>query len=195
MQTSGVETERNVSGGGSESDNWALKATADAYANKGKHIITSKIEHHAILHTCEYLEKKGFEVTYLDVDENGFVNPADVEKAIDLDTILVSIMTANNEIGTIEPIAEIGKISKDHGVLFHTDAVQAFGHIPMNVDEMNIDMLSASGHKINGPKEIGIMYIRKGVKIGSFVHGGAQERRRKSRYSQCSGYCRNRKSC
>ena len=167
-------------GGGSESDNWALKATADAYANKGKHIITSKIEHHAILHTCEYLEKKGFEVTYLDVDENGFVNPADVEKAIRPDTILVSIMTANNEIGTIEPIAEIGKIAKDHGVLFHTDAVQAFGHIPMNVDEMNIDMLSASGHKINGPKGIGIMYIRKGVKIGSFVHGGAQERQRRA---------------
>ena len=170
----GARTEEiYFTGGGSESDNWALKATADAYANKGKHIITSKIEHHAILHTCEYLEKKGFEVTYLDVDENGFVNPADVEKAIRPDTILVSIMTANNEIGTIEPIAEIGKIAKDHGVLFHTDAVQAFGHIPMNVDEMNIDMLSASGHKINGPKGIGIMYIRKGVKIGSFVHGGA----------------------
>ena len=166
--------------GGSESDNWALKATADAYGNKGKHIITSKIEHHAILHTCEYLEKKGFEVTYLDVDENGFVNPADVEKAIRPDTILISIMTANNEIGTIEPIAEIGKIAKEHGVLFHTDAVQAFGHIPMNVDEMNIDMLSASGHKINGPKGIGIMYIRKGVKIGSFVHGGAQERQRRA---------------
>ena len=177
----GARTEEiYFTGGGSESDNWALKTTADAYANKGKHIITSKIEHHAILHTCEYLEKKGFEVTYLDVDENGFVNPADVEKAIRPDTILVSIMTANNEIGTIEPIAEIGKIAKDHGVLFHTDAVQAFGHIPMNVDEMNIDMLSASGHKINGPKGIGIMYIRKGVKIGSFVHGGAQERQRRA---------------
>ena len=177
----GARTEEiYFTGGGSESDNWALKATADAYANKGKHIITSKIEHHAILHTCEYLEKKGFEVTYLDVDENGFVNPADVEKAIRPDTILVSIMTANNEIGTIEPIAEIGKIAKDHGVLFHTDAVQAVGHIPMNVDEMNIDMLSASGHKINGPKGIGIMYIRKGVKIGSFVHGGAQERQRRA---------------
>ena len=177
----GARTEEiYFTGGGRESDNWALKATADAYANKGKHIITSKIEHHAILHTCEYLEKKGFEVTYLDVDENGFVNPADVEKAIRPDTILVSIMTANNEIGTIEPIAEIGKIAKDHGVLFHTDAVQAFGHIPMNVDEMNIDMLSASGHKINGPKGIGIMYIRKGVKIGSFVHGGAQERQRRA---------------
>lgn len=177
----GAKTEEiYFTGGGSESDNWALKATADAYRNKGKHIITSKIEHHAILHTCEYLEKKGFEVTYLDVDENGFVNPADVEKAIRPDTILISIMTANNEIGTIEPIAEIGKIAKEHGVLFHTDAVQAFGHIPMNVDEMNIDMLSASGHKINGPKGIGIMYIRKGVKIGSFVHGGAQERQRRA---------------
>ncbi len=177
----GARTEEiYFTGGGSESDNWALKATADAYGNKGKHIITSKIEHHAILHTCEYLEKKGFEVTYLDVDENGFVNPDDVEKAIRPDTILISIMTANNEIGTIEPIAEIGKIAKEHGVLFHTDAVQAFGHIPMNVDEMNIDMLSASGHKINGPKGIGIMYIRKGVKIGSFVHGGAQERQRRA---------------
>ena len=177
----GAKTEEiYFTGGGSESDNWALKATADAYGNKGKHIITSKIEHHAILHTCEYLEKKGFEVTYLDVDENGFVNPADVEKAIRPDTILISIMTANNEIGTIEPIAEIGKIAKEHGVLFHTDAVQAIGHIPMNVDEMNIDMLSASGHKINGPKGIGIMYIRKGVKIGSFVHGGAQERQRRA---------------
>ena len=177
----GAKTEEiYFTGGGSESDNWALKATADAYGNKGKHIITSKIEHHAILHTCEYLEKKGFEVTYLDVDENGFVNPVDVEKAIRPDTILISIMTANNEIGTIEPIAEIGKIAKEHGVLFHTDAVQAFGHIPMNVDEMNIDMLIASGHKINGPKGIGIMYIRKGVKIGSFVHGGAQERQRRA---------------
>ncbi len=177
----GAKTEEiYFTGGGSESDNWALKATADAYSNKGKHIITSKIEHHAILHTCEYLEKKGFKITYLDVDENGFVNPADVEKAIRPDTILVSVMTANNEIGTIEPIAEIGKIAKEHGVLFHTDAVQAFGHIPMNVDEMNIDMLSASGHKINGPKGIGIMYIRKGVKIGSFIHGGAQERQRRA---------------
>ena len=167
-------------GSGCEADNWAIKGIALANKSKGNHIITSKIEHHAILSTCEYLEKHGFEVTYLDVDENGFVNPADVEKAIRPDTILVSIMTANNEIGTIEPIAEIGKIAKDHGVLFHTDAVQAFGHIPMNVDEMNIDMLSASGHKINGPKGIGIMYIRKGVKIGSFVHGGAQERQRRA---------------
>lgn len=167
-------------GGGSESDNWALKATAEAYESKGKHIITSSIEHHAILHTCEYLERKGYEITYLDVDEYGTVNPEDVEKAIRPDTILISVMTANNEIGTIEPIKEIGKIAKKHGVLFHTDAVQALGHIPINVDDMNIDMLSASGHKINGPKGIGIMYIRKGVKIGSFVHGGAQERKRRA---------------
>ena len=167
-------------GGGSESDNWALKATAEAYANKGKHIITTKIEHHAILHTCEYLEKKGYEVTYLDVDGEGFVNLKELEAAIRPDTILISVMTANNEIGTVEPIYEIGQIAKKHGVLFHTDAVQAFGHIPINVDEMNIDMLSASGHKINGPKGIGIMYIRKGVKIKSFIHGGAQERQRRA---------------
>ena len=167
-------------GGGSESDNWALKATAEAYESKGKHIITSSIEHHAILHTCEYLERKGYEITYLDVDEYGTVNPEDVEKAIRPDTILISVMTANNEIGTIEPIKEIGEIAKKHGVLFHTDAVQALGHIPINVDDMNIDMLSASGHKINGPKGIGIMYIRKGVKIGSFIHGGAQERKRRA---------------
>lgn len=167
-------------GGGSESDNWAIKATAEAYASKGKHIITTKIEHHAVLHTCEYLEKKGYEVTYLDVDENGLVNPNELEKAIREDTILISIMAANNEIGTIEPIEEIGKIAKSHGVLFHTDAVQAFGHIKIDVDKMNIDMMSASGHKINGPKGIGLMYIRKGVKIRSFIHGGAQERQRRA---------------
>lgn len=167
-------------GGGSESDNWALKATAEAYAQKGKHIITSKIEHHAILHTCKWLEKQGFEVTYLDVDENGLVQPDTLRAAIRPDTILVSVMAANNEIGTIEPIAELGKIAHEAGALFHTDAVQAFGHIPMNVDEMHIDMLSASGHKIHGPKGIGILYIRKGVKIRSFVHGGAQERSRRA---------------
>ena len=166
--------------GGSESDNWALKCTAEAYANKGKHIITSRIEHHAILHTCAYLEQKGYEVTYLDVDEDGKISLEELEKAIRSDTILISIMSANNEIGTIEPIKEIGKIAHDHGVLFHTDAVQAFGHIPIDVEEMNIDMLSASGHKINGPKGIGVMYIRKGVKIRSFIHGGAQERKRRA---------------
>ena len=167
-------------GGGSESDNWALKATAEAYANKGKHIITSKIEHHAILHTCEWLEKHGFEVTYLNVDENGLVDLEELKAAIRPDTILISVMFANNEIGTIEPIAEIGKIAKEHGVLFHTDAVQAFGHVPIDVQAMNIDMLSASGHKINGPKGIGLMYMRKGIKIGSFIHGGAQERHRRA---------------
>ena len=167
-------------GGGSESDNWALVATAEAYESKGKHIITSKIEHHAILHTCEYLEKCGYEITYIDVDEKGTIRLDELEAAIRPDTILISVMAANNEIGTIQPLKEIGAIAKAHGVLFHTDAVQAFAHIPINVDEMNIDMLSASGHKIHGPKGIGIMYIRKGVKIRSFIHGGAQERRRRA---------------
>ena len=164
--------------GGSESDNWALKATAEAYANKGKHIITSKIEHHAILHTCEYLERRGFEVTYLDVDENGIVDLEQLKASIRPDTILISIMTANNEIGTIEPIKEIGAIAKEHGILFHTDAVQAY--IAIDVDEAHSDMLSVSGHKFNGPKGIGFLYIRTGVKIGSFIHGGAQERKRRA---------------
>ena len=166
--------------GGTESDNWALKAAAEAYASKGKHIITTKIEHHAILHTGAYLEKRGYEVTYLDVDENGVVSPAAVEAAIRPDTILISVMFANNEIGTIEPIREIGQIARAHGVLFHTDAVQAFGQIPIRVDDCCIDMLSASGHKLNGPKGIGFLYIRKGVKIRSFIHGGAQERKRRA---------------
>ena len=166
--------------GGSEADNWALVAAAEAYEAKGKHIITSKIEHHAILHTCEYLEKRGYEVTYLDEDENGVVKLDQLKKAIRPDTILISIMFANNEIGTIEPIKEIGAIAKEHGILFHTDAVQAYGHVPISADEYNIDMLSASGHKINGPKGIGFLYIRKGVKIRSFIHGGAQERRRRA---------------
>lgn len=174
------ENEIYFTAGGSESDNWALKATAEAYKDKGKHIITSKIEHHAILHTCEYLEQNGFEVTYLDVDEQGMVKLDQLKAAIRPDTILISVMFANNEIGTIEPIAEIGKIAREHGVLFHTDAVQAFGQVPINVDELNIDMLSASGHKLNGPKGIGFLYIRKGVKIRSFVHGGAQERKRRA---------------
>lgn len=166
--------------GGSESDNWALKAAAEAYEQKGKHIITTKIEHHAILHTCEYLEQKGFEVTYLDVDENGLVDLETLENAIRPDTILISIMFANNEIGTIEPVAEIGRIAHEHGVLFHTDAVQAYTQVPIDVEAMNIDMLSASAHKIHGPKGIGFLYIRRGVKIRSFVHGGAQERRRRA---------------
>ena len=166
--------------GGSESDNWALKATAEAHASKGKHIITTKIEHHAILHTCEYLEKRGFEITYLNVDRDGLISLDELKAAIRPDTILISVMFANNEIGTIEPIAEIGEIAKEHGVLFHTDAVQAYAQVPINVDEMHIDMLSASGHKLNGPKGIGFLYIRKGVKIRSFVHGGAQERSRRA---------------
>ncbi len=166
--------------GGSESDNWALKATAEAYQSKGKHIITSKIEHHAILHTCEYLEKQGFEVTYVDVDEFGTVKLDQLEQAIRPDTILISIMFANNEIGTIQPIREIGEIAKKHKILFHTDAVQAYGQVPINVDELHIDMLSSSAHKINGPKGIGFLYIRKGLKLRSFVHGGAQERKRRA---------------
>lgn len=166
--------------GGSESDNWALVATAEAYGKNGGHIITSKIEHHAILHTCDYLKTRGYDITYVDVDENGIVNPADVEAAIRPDTVLISIMFANNEIGSIQPIKEIGAIAKAHGILFHTDAVQAYAQIPINVDEMNIDMLSASGHKLNGPKGIGFLYIRKGVKIKSFIHGGAQERKRRA---------------
>ena len=166
--------------GGSEADNWAIKATAEAYAQKGKHIITSAIEHHAVLHTCEYLEKRGFEVTYVGVDENGILKLDELEKAIRPDTILISVMFANNEIGTIQPIKEIGRIAKQHGVLFHTDAVQAYGQLPINVDEYQIDMLSASAHKLNGPKGIGFLYIRKGLKTRSFIHGGAQERSRRA---------------
>lgn len=166
--------------GGTEADNWALKAAAEAYKNKGNHIITSKIEHHAVLHACQYLEKHGIEVTYLDVDENGVVKLDELKKAIRPTTILISIMFANNEIGTIQPVKEIGAIAKEHGILFHTDAVQAFGQLPINVDELNIDMLSSSAHKINGPKGIGFLYIRKGVKIRSFIHGGAQERKRRA---------------
>lgn len=166
--------------GGSESDNWALKATYEALKDKGNHIITSKVEHHAILHTCRYLEQLGAEVTYLDVDEFGMVDPKELKAAIRPETILISIMFANNEIGTIEPIEELAKIAKEHKILFHTDAVQAFGHIPIDVEAMGIDMLSASGHKLNGPKGIGFLYIKKGVKIRSFIHGGAQERKRRA---------------
>lgn len=166
--------------GGSESDNWAIKAVAESFSDKGKHIITTKIEHHAVLHTCEYLERHGFDITYLNVDSDGKVRLDELKKSIREDTILISVMTANNEIGTIQPIAEIGKIAHEKGILFHTDAVQAYGHIPINVDEMNIDLLSASGHKFNGPKGVGIMYIRKGVKIRSFIHGGSQERGRRA---------------
>jgi len=166
--------------GGSEADNWALVATAEAYEKKGRHIITSKIEHHAILHTCDYLKTRGFDITYVDVDENGILDLEALKAAIRPDTILISVMFANNEIGTIQPVKEIGEIAKAHGILFHTDAVQAYGQLPINVDELNIDMLSASGHKLNGPKGIGFLYIRKGVKIRSFIHGGAQERKRRA---------------
>ena len=166
--------------GGSESDNWAIKAVAESFSDKGKHIITTKIEHHAVLHTCEYLERHGFDITYLNVDSDGKVRLDELKKSIREDTILISVMTANNEIGTIQPVAEIGKIAHEKGILFHTDAVQAYGHIPINVEEMNIDLLSASGHKFNGPKGVGIMYIRKGVKIRSFIHGGSQERGRRA---------------
>jgi cysteine desulfurase len=166
--------------GGSEADNWALIAAAEACETKGKHIITSKIEHHAVLHTCDYLEKRGFSVTYLDVDENGLVRPDELEAAIRHDTILISIMFANNEIGTLQPIKEIGEIARRRGILFHTDAVQAYGHVPVSLSEYPVDMLSASGHKIGGPKGIGFLYIRQGVKIRSFIHGGQQERGRRA---------------
>ena len=180
-QTLGAEpNEIYFTGGGSESDNWALKATFEAYQSKGKHIITSKIEHHAILHTCQYLESRGAEVTYLDVDEDGVVDLEQLKRSIRPDTILISIMYANNEIGTIQPIKEIGEIAAEHGILFHTDAVQAYGQVPINVEECHIDMLSASGHKLNGPKGIGFLYINKKVKIRSFIHGGQQERGRRA---------------
>lgn len=166
--------------GGSESDNWALKGVAEAYGDKGKHIITTKIEHHAILHTCAYLEQHGYEVTYLDVDADGLVSPEALRQAIRPDTILISVMFANNEIGTIEPIAELGQIAHEHGILFHTDAVQAYTQVPIDVEKMHIDLLSASGHKLNGPKGIGFLYIRQGLKLKSFIHGGAQERKRRA---------------
>ena len=165
--------------GGSESDNWAIKGAAGALKEKGRHIITSKIEHHAVLHTCQWLEKQGYEITYLDVDEDGMVSPEELEKAIRPDTILITIMFANNEIGTIEPVEKIGEIAKKHGILFHTDGVQAFGHVPIDVQAMQIDMLSASAHKFHGPKGIGFLYIRNGSKVESFLHGGAQ----------CTGNC------
>ena len=166
--------------GGTEADNWAIFSAAERMGKRGKHIITTKIEHPAILHTCEYLEKRGFEITYLNVDQSGLVDLEELEAAIRPDTILISVMFANNEIGTIEPIAEIGAIAKKHGVLFHTDAVQAFGQLPIRVDELHIDMLSASGHKLNGPKGIGLLYIRSGLKLRSLIHGGAQERNRRA---------------
>ena len=173
--------------GGSESDNWALKETARVYKNKGRHIITSAIEHHAILHTCEFLEKEGFEVTYVGVDENGIIKMDELKAAIRPDTILISVMFANNEIGTIQPIKEIGALAKENGILFHTDAVQAYGQLPIDVNELNIDMLSASGHKLNGPKGIGFLYIRKGIKIRNLIHGGGQERARRAGTENVTG--------
>ncbi|WP_312906797.1 cysteine desulfurase NifS [Tissierella praeacuta] len=167
-------------GGGSEADNWAIKGIAYANKNKGNHIITTKIEHHAILHTCEYLQKNGFEVTYLDVDEYGLIDLEELKKAITDKTILISIMFANNEIGTIQPIKKIGEIAKEKNIYFHTDAVQAMGHIRINVKELNIDLLSMSSHKFYGPKGIGALYIRQGVKIDSLISGGGQERNRRA---------------
>ena len=166
--------------GGTESDNWALRGIASSLKEKGNHLITTKIEHHAVLHTCQYLESQGFEVTYLDVDENGLVTAEQVAKAIKTDTILISIIYANNEIGTIMPIAEIGKVAKEHGVIFHTDAVQAVGQIPIDVNRQHIDLLSLSGHKFYGPKGIGALYLRRGIKIPSLLHGGGQERGRRA---------------
>lgn len=167
-------------GGGSEADNWAIKGIASAHKNKGNHIITTKIEHHAVLHTCAYLEKNGFDITYLDVDEEGLINLEDLKNAITDKTILVSIMFANNEIGTIQPIKEIGEICREKNIFFHTDAVQAVGNVPVDVKDMNIDMLSLAGHKIYGPKGIGVLYIKKGIKIDNLIHGGAQERNRRA---------------
>lgn len=173
--------------GGSEADNWAIKGIAEAYKQKGNHIITTKIEHHAVLHTCEYLEKNGYEVTYLDVDADGMIALDALEAAIKDTTILISVMYANNEIGTIQPIKEIGAIAKAHGVLFHTDAVQAVGHVPIDVKEQNIDLLSLSAHKINGPKGVGALYIRRGLKITNLIHGGAQERGRRAGTENVAG--------
>ena len=161
---------------GTEADNWAVKGTAERYKDRGCHIITTKIEHHAVLGSCRYLEGKGFEVTYLDVDAGGLVDPAAVEAALRPDTVLISVMAANNEVGTIEPIREIGRIARAHGVIFHTDAVQAFGHIPIDVEECGIDLLSASAHKIYGPKGAGFLYMRRGTYLSPYLHGGAQER-------------------
>ncbi|AIY82592.1 cysteine desulfurase NifS [Clostridium baratii] len=174
-------------GGGSEADNWAIKGIASAYKNKGNHIITTKIEHHAVLHTCQYLEKQGFEVTYLDVDEEGFINLEELKSAITDKTILVSIMFANNEIGTIEPVKEIGKICRERKVLFHTDAVQAVGNVKIDVKDMNIDLLSLAGHKIYGPKGIGALYVRKGIRIHNLIHGGGQERNRRAGTENIAG--------
>lgn len=167
-------------GGGSESNNWALKSIVETYKSKGNHIITTEIEHHAILHVCEYLEKNGCEVTYLKVDNDGNISLDELKKAIKPETILISIMFANNEIGTINPVKEIGQIARDNKILFHTDAVQAIGHTKVDVKDMNIDMLSMSAHKFYGPKGVGALYVRKGIKMIPLIHGGAQERGRRA---------------
>ena len=174
-------------GGGSESDNWAIKAGALALREKGRHIITTGIEHHAVLHTCEFLEKNGFEVTYLDVDDNGMVRPEDLQKAIRKDTILISVMFANNEIGTIEPIEEIGRIAHENGILFHTDAVQAVGQIPLSMSRLPVDLLSASAHKFHGPKGVGFLYVNKEQELPSFIHGGSQERGKRAGTENVAG--------
>ena len=178
-----INAEKNeiyFTAGGSEADNWAIKGIAECYSDKGKHIITLSIEHHAVLHTCQYLESKGFEVTYLPVNEFGLVEIKELKKAIRDDTILISVMFANNEIGSVQPIKEIGSLAREKGIIFHTDAVQAVGHIPIDVKDMNIDLLSMSAHKFYGPKGIGALYIRKGIKIKPLIHGGAQERNRRA---------------
>ena len=180
-------TEIYFTGGGSESDNWVLKGVAEAYRSKGKHIITSKIEHHAILHTCEYLEKHGYEVTYLDVDENGLVSPEEVEKAIRPDTILISIMYANNEIGTLQPVHKIGQIAQKNSIPFHTDAVQAYGHLPIQVDDDSIDFLSVSAHKFGGPKGVGFLYANKELALTPLLYGGAQEAGRRAGTENVAG--------
>lgn len=166
--------------GGSEADNWAIKGTAYALKTKGNHIITTKIEHHAVLHTCQYLEKEGFEVTYLDVDEYGMIRLEDLKNAIKDTTILITIMYANNEIGTIQPIPEVAQIARERSIIFHTDAVQAYGNIEINAETLGADLISVSAHKIYGPKGVGALYIKKGIKINPLLHGGAQEKRRRA---------------
>jgi cysteine desulfurase len=173
--------------GGSESDNWAIKGVALANRKRGNHIITTQIEHHAVLHTCQYLEKEGFKITYLPVDRYGLVDPGDLEKAITAKTILISVMYANNEIGTTEPVAELGAVARKHKVYFHTDAVQAIGNIPIDVQSQNIDLLSLSAHKFYGPKGIGALYIKKGVRIDNLIHGGGQERKRRAGTENIAG--------
>ena len=172
---------------GTEADNWVLEGASDALRRKGNHIITSRIEHHAILHTCEYLEKHGFEITYLDVDREGFVHPETLEKAIRPETVLISIMMVNNEIGTIQPIKELAAVAKKHGVLFHTDAVQGLGNVPIDVKDLGVDFLSMSAHKIYGPKGIGALYMRRGIRISTFMHGGAQESKKRAGTENTAG--------